>query len=120
MKEVSGIGEIIRHFERVAENVTRDAEQIPKKISDSWVLMILLTDAIDSGDMLRAVNFHPVAQENDFSQFVVDTSDNPDVNYEGFVEGGTKFMPARFPAEKAIEREDFVTSITGMVEDGLN
>ena len=116
---VSGIAEIIRHFEKVGENFERGGKYIPKKISESWQLMIHLTDAIDSGDYLRAVDVHPVQGTGDFQEYVVDTSNNPAVVYEGLVEGGTKYMTARFPAEKAIEREDFVTSIMDFVEKGL-
>ena len=116
---VTGIAETIRHFEKVGENVVSGGKLIPKKISDSWVLMIHLTDAIDSGDYLRAVDVHPVQAMGDLQEYVVDTSNNPAVTYSGFVEGGTKYMPARFPAEKAIEREDFVSSIMDFIEKGL-
>jgi hypothetical protein len=117
---VQGIGDIRKGFRDVQENFERDAEKIPKKISDSWVLMIHLVDAIDSGDYLRAVNFHPQQTAGDLKQWTVDTDDNSDVTYPGFVEGGTKLMTARFPAEKAIQREDFVQLIGDMVERGLS
>lgn len=116
---VQGIEEIRRDFAAMEENFRDDAWQIPKKISDSWVMMIHLTDAIDTGDMLRSVGWHASASEGDMRQWIVDTSDNREVDYEGFVEGGTQQMPARFPARRAIEREDFVTSITDLVERGF-
>ncbi len=116
---VQGIAEINKHFAQTSENFARDAWQIPKKISDSWVFMIHLTDAIDTGDYLRSVNWHPQTTGGDLQQYLVDTSDNQRVDYPGFVEGGTRIMPARFPAEKAIEREDFTQSIMAMVEQGL-
>jgi len=118
---VQGIDEIRRGFRDVDENFKNDAWKIPKKLSDSWVFMIHITDAIDSGDMLRAVNWHPQTTEDDMKQWIVDTlTDNPEVDYPGFVEGGTKYMEARYPAQRGIEREDFVQSITGMVEGGFS
>lgn len=119
MKTVDGIAEIIRHFEKVGENVVRSGVQIPKKISDSWVLMINITGSIDSGDMLRAVNHHPVQTSGDLLEYLVDTSDNPNVNYAGMLEGGTVYFEARNIAQRAVEREDFVSSITDPVEKGL-
>lgn len=119
MEQVQSVAEIVRRFEKIGENFERKGGQIPKKITDSWVLMINITDAIDSGDMLRAVNFHPVETSGELLEYVVDTSDNPSVNYEGFVEGGTKNMEARYPAQKGIEREDFVSSIIDFVEEPL-
>lgn len=118
---VQGIGEIIEGFRAVEENFQNDAWQIPKKISDSWVFMIHITDAIDTGDMLRAVGWHPQQTAGDMQQWTVDTlTDNPNVDYPGFVEGGTKYMPARFPAGRGIEREDFVQSIGAMVDRGFS
>jgi len=118
---VQGIGEIIRDFQAVEENFQNDSWQIPKKIGDSWVFMIHLTDAIDTGAMLRAVGWHPQQTEGDLLIWTVDTlTDNPEVDYPGFVEGGTKYMPARFPAQKAIEREDFVQSIAAMIDGGFS
>ena len=116
---LQGIAEIRQAFAAVKENFERDAWKISKELSDSWVYMIHIVDAIDSGDMLRAVNWHPQQTGGDLKQWTVDTSDNPDVNYPGLVEGGTEYMAARFPAQKAIEREDFVQSITDMVERGF-
>jgi hypothetical protein len=118
---VQGIGEIRKGFRDVEENFQNDSWIIPKKISDSWVYMIHITDAIDTGDMLRAVNWHPQATAGDLKQWTVDTlTDNPEVDYPGFVEGGTKFMEARYPAQKGIEREDFAQSITDMVDRGFS
>lgn len=118
---VQGIDEIRKGFRDVDENFKNDAWKIPKTLSDSWVFMIHITDAIDSGDMLRAVNWHPQTTEDVMKQWIVDTlTDNPEVDYPGFVEGGTKYMEARYPAQRGIEREDFVQSITGMVEGGFS
>ena len=118
---IKGIAEIIEGFRAVEENFERDAWQIPKKLQDSWAFMIHLTDAIDTGDYLRAVKWHPQASADDMQQFTVDTLENPKVeNYSGFVEGGTKYMEARFPAQKAVEREDFVQTIGSFVEKGFS
>ncbi len=119
MNPVSGISEILRAERGIAENFASQPDAIPKKITDAWVLMIHITDAIDSGDYLRAVNFHPVQSGGDLLEYLVDTSDNPKVDYPGFVEGGTKFMAGRYPAQKSIEREDFVPLIRQMVETPL-
>ena len=119
MAFVQGISEIIDDLEQVGKKVARDGWQIPKKISDSWVFMIHITDAIDKGNMLRAIAWHPQETSAELQQSVIDTSDNEEVTYEGFVEGGTKYMAARFPAQKAIEREDFVQNIFDFVESSL-
>ena len=121
MEIVQGIGEIIRDFQAVEENFQNDSWQIPKKISDSWVFMIHIVDAIDTGAYLRAVNWHPQQTEGDLLIWTVDTlTDNAEVDYPGFVEGGTKYMSARYPAQKAIEREDFVQSIAAMIDGGFS
>lgn len=120
MRVVKGIGEILEGFAHTQENVERDAWQIAKKIQDSWAFMIHLTDAIDKGDYLRAVRWHPQETGDDMQQFTVDTSDNPKVDYPGFVEGGTKYMAGRFPASRAVEREDFVQTMAAWVENGFS
>lgn len=122
MAFIQGIEEIRQAFAQVEENFERDSWRIPKKISDSWVFMIHIADAIDTGDYLRSVNYREgseVENVGDFMQWTVDTLDNEDVDYPGFVEGGTDRMSARFPAQKAIEREDFVSSIDAMADRGL-
>lgn len=119
MEFVQQIAVIKEDLSQVAENFRRNGWQFAKKISDSWGFMIHLTDAIDTGDMLRAVNWHPQGESGELQQFIVDTSDNDKVNYEGFVEGGTKYMAARFPAQKGIERVDFAQTITAFVDGGL-
>ena len=117
---VQGIAEINEDLAKIGHNFRENGWQFAKTVSDEWAFMIHLTDAIDTGDMLRAVNWHPQETGGDLQQFIVDVSDNSNVNYEGFVEGGTKFMAARFPAQKGIERVDFAQSITSFVEGGLS
>lgn len=119
MKMVQGGGEIVRAFAKTQSDFERDAWQIPKKLQDSWAFLIHLTDAIDTGDYLRAIKWHPQATADDMQQYLVDTDENPKVDYPGFVEGGTKFMAARFPAEKGIEREDFVQTVASLIEGGF-
>lgn len=119
MQIIEGTEEILQDFRAVKDNFERDSRQIPKKLQDAWVFMVHLTDAIDSGDYLRAIGWHPQSSAGDLQQFLVDTSDNKNVDYEGFVEGGTTFIAARFPAQKAIERGEFVSSIAAMVEGGF-
>ena len=120
MQVLTGIGDVIKAFERLEETIEENAWAIPKKIQDSWVFMIHLTDAIDTGDYLRSVKWHPQGTEGALRQFIVDTSENPKVDYPGFVEGGTRYMEARFPAQKAIEREDFVQGIGDWIERGFS
>lgn len=120
MKVLSGIGQIIKAFEETERNIETNAWMIPKKIQDSWVLMIHLTDAIDTGAYLRSVKWHPQGTESEMRQFIVDNAENPDVEkYAGFVEGGTRYMEARFPAQRGIEREDFVPTIADWIERGF-
>lgn len=119
MEFIQGIREIREAFDALESSVERDSWQIPKKIEESWAFMIHLTDAIDSGDYLRSVKWHPQQTEDGLMQWTVDTLEDPDVTYPGFVEGGTARMPARFPAQRGIEREDFVQSITQLVERPL-
>lgn len=120
MEQVQTVAEIVGRFKKAGENFERGSGQITKKISDAWVLMINLTDAIDSGDYLRAVAPHPVQTSGELLEYVIDTSDDSNVIYEGFVEGGTKYMEARHPAQKAVEREDFVSTILDLVEKPLS
>lgn len=120
MEFVQGIADIRKGFAEVKENFDEGGEVISRKIEQSWVQMIHLTDAIDSGDYLRAIGSRPISANGEMKTYIVDTEENPDVIYPGFVEGGTKFMAARFPAQKGIEREDFVQSILGFADSGLS
>ncbi len=121
MGVVKGIAEIVEGFRAVEENFEQGAWQIPKKLQDSWAFMIHLTDAIDSGDYLRAVKWHYQVTTGEMQMFTVDTLENPEVEkYTGFVEGGTKYVEARFPARRGIEREDFVQTIGGFVDKGFS
>ena len=119
MTFIQGIAEIRKGFAETKENFDDGGEVIARKIEQSWVLMIHLTDAIDKGNYLRAIDSRPVNASGEMQQFVVDTENNSEVIYSGFVEGGTKYMAARFPAQKGIEREDFVQTILDFADSGL-
>lgn len=116
---LEGKREIIKGFADLLEVWERDADLIPRKFSENWIFSIQIVDAVDEGDYLRAVDFHEVSSEPYLQQFQIDTSNNPDVTYEGFVEGGTKYMEARFPAQKGIERTDLVNVFDYLMDKGF-
>lgn len=127
---MQGANEIPQNLRRLEKKFEGDAWQFPKKISDAWVFQIHIVDAIDKGNYLRSVgwredgaedNFQQtIGEAGSFQQFIVDTARDPIVTYPGFVEGGTKYMAARFPAQRGIEDVDFAQTFDAFVDYGLS
>lgn len=116
----SSVSEIIGDLERVGENFERGGWQFAKQIQDAWVFEIHLKQAILTGAYLRAIAWKAGESSGDIRQFIVDESSNPDVEkYSGYIEGGTKYMPARYPAQSGIERVDFVQTIDAFLDAGM-
>lgn len=120
MSFVSSMSELTGDLRSVGENFERDGWRFAKEIQDAWIYEIHLKDVILSGDYLRSIGWKATESSEDFQQYVVDSSSNPDVeNYSGFIEGGTENMPARYPAQSAVERVEFVQTIDALIDAGM-
>lgn len=122
MSFTQSVSEIIGDLERVEDNFEKNGWQFAKQIAQSWVYEIHLKDAILSGDYLRSIAWKEGESSADVQQYVVDSSSNPKVeNYSSYVEGGTKYMPARYPAKSAVERVDsaFVQTMDALLDSAM-
>lgn len=98
-----------------------DWSPIAVAIKNSWEEEIFVVDAIDTGRMIRSVDWREqVTSFGDDLEFFIDTSDDPLVTYDGYVEGGTKYMKARYPARRGVENADFKQTIDVIIDDSFD
>lgn len=115
------IQEVVQRFDNLITVFYRDGWKLAKNIADNYILEIQVQYIIDTGRFLRSIGWREQvhAADDHFQQYFIDSSRDYFVTYDGFIEGGTKFMPARYPAQKGIERTDFELHIDSLVETSL-
>lgn len=97
---IQGFDTIVNAFKRLD---TADFSAIPTEVENRYEEQVFQKDAIDTGDFIQSIGWHPLIQSPEVHSYEVDTSNNPDVFYEGFVDQGTKFITPRYMARGAIE-----------------
>lgn len=114
---IIGGDKVLSDFERFTRNWDREADQIPAEIKASVVREIVRTGSIDTTRMIQAVNYHG-GVVTDGHHFTIDTSDDNEVTYDGFVDqpGVTRNWPGRFFNLRGIERAN-LERIFNMIAD---
>jgi hypothetical protein len=102
---VIGAEKVIAAFQAFERNLLRHVEDVPYEIKSSIVREIVRTRSIDTARMIQAENYHQTYVSDGDFRYEVDTSSNPDVFYDGFVDqpGVTRNWAGRFFNQRGIE-----------------
>lgn len=100
VKMIQGLSEIVDAFARLN---TADFSLIAVEVENRYEEQVFIKDAIDTGRFIQSISWHPSIQSAEVHSFEVDTSADPLVTYEGFVDQGTKFITPRYMARGAVE-----------------
>lgn len=87
---IIGDERVVRAIERFEQNFHQHADDFPYEIKTSIVRQIVRVGAIDTTAMIQAENISRELVTDSRHHFRVDTSSNPDVFYDGFVEFPTR------------------------------
>jgi hypothetical protein len=86
--------DVIRDFERFERNLHFRADETPREILKEIVKEIIRSQSVDTGRFRDTVDFREEGSSSDEMRYVIDTSRNKEVTYDGIVElGRTKFAP---------------------------
>lgn len=122
---IRGAQRVINALEAFARNFGNHIDDFGYEMKTSVVREIIRAGNIDTTAMIQAIDYHRDPVTDSGYKFHVDTSNNPDVFYDGFVEfdtanrDGTKRKGSRFyqkgilnwqlePIVDGIARESFV------------
>lgn len=113
------IEQVISDFDKYAREWEASRAIIPRHIRNNIVYQIMVTNAIDTGRFLRAVDFREESFEQNGYRFLIDSARDAEVTYDDIVERGRKDganYPGRFPYRKGIEMTD-VKATTDFIAD---
>ena len=98
-----------------------DWSPVAVAIKNSWEEEIFVVDAIDTGRMIRSIDWREeVTSYGDDLEFFIDGTDDPLMTYDGYVEGGTKYMKARYPARRGVENAEFKQTIDVIIDTNFD
>lgn len=82
--------QVIHDLESFVRNVGHGVDDLGYEMKTSVVREIVRAGAIDTTAMIQSVDYHRSPVTDSGHRFEVDTSNNPDVFYDGFVEFDTR------------------------------
>jgi hypothetical protein len=103
------IEEVIQKFERFASIWNERNELIPIHIRNNILYEIHMTDSIDEGKFLRALDFREESMGVSNHRYLIDASRDDRVVYDDVLERGRKDgadYPGRFNYKRGIEATD--------------
>jgi hypothetical protein len=84
---------VINDLDSYERNWARRSDEIPREIYVNILAQIVATDSIDTGRFYRALDFREEAYGQGY-RYLIDSSRDEEVTYEGFLEFGTKRVNA--------------------------
>lgn len=93
-----------------------DWSTIADEVKMAYKDEVFRANAIRTGAFIRSINWHAVEESPDLHEYLVDTSDDPIVTYDGFVDQGTRYIVPRYMARKAIENLQLVDTVDAIVD----
>lgn len=114
---MQGMGAVLQGFRRL-ENA--DYVGFAAEVKNGYEEQVYVVDAIDTGRFIRSIDYRAGSQGPDRREFFIDSSSDVLVTYDAFVEAGTKFMAARWPARRSLELLDFTAAADALVEDAFS
>lgn len=113
---VQGIDDVLTAFRGF---VNSDWTAIANEITSSFEEQVYVVDAIDTGRFIRSIDWLEGEARDAFVQYLISTQRDVFVTYDGFIEFGTRFMKARYPAKLGIENADISGTIDNVVDDAF-
>lgn len=100
-----GADKFLRALSGYKNTLDRNADDIPYEIKTSIIREIIRTGSVDTGAMIKAIDYHREAVTDSAINWRIDASNDPDVTYDGFVElkGETRNWPGRYFYKRGIE-----------------
>lgn len=77
---------VTRDLDKFLENMIVHADDFAYELKTSIVSEVVHTGSIDTARMIQAINYHREIVSTVGSTFRIDTSDNDEVTYDGFVD----------------------------------
>ena len=114
---IQGQLDVIQAFERLER---ADWSPVAVEIVNRYEEQIYIVDAIDTGRFIQSIDWREsVSAGFDRRDYFVDSSSDSMVTYDGFVEGGTKYMAARYPARRALQQLYLGAAIESVLDRSL-
>lgn len=111
------IAEIVQTLERLK---TADMDPFASAVKTAYQEEVYVVDAIDTGRFIQSIDYYQTgASGPDNVSYNVDSSKDPLVTYDGFVEAGTIYMNARWPAKRALENLSLLSAADALVQDAF-
>ena len=110
--------DIRQAFENLANG---DFSRYADEIKVTYQEEVFIVDAIDTGRFIQSIDYHQVESgAADVHSYQVDSSNDPLVTYDAFVEAGTVKMAARWPARRALEGLSLVETTDSLIRDAFD
>ncbi len=116
------INDVISDLSRLESNAEKLTKKLAEEIKGRVVANIKKNPGIKTRAYVNSVNEHLVGD----NQYLIDTSDNNKVTYDGFLEfqtanrGNNGVRAGRYYNERAILQTDFEQEIDLMIRDSLS
>jgi hypothetical protein len=114
---ITGFNQVVEGFENL---ILTDFSPIAQEVENRYEEQVYAKDAIDTGRYIQSIGFHPLIQSTEIQSFEVDTSRDPEVFYDGFVDQGTIYITPRYMARGAIESLSLQDVLDVMVGDAFS
>lgn len=124
MATLHGDDKVVADIERLERNFARRADDFPYELKTSIVRQIVSVRAIDTTAMIQAFDYHRDVVTDSGYRYKIDTSNNPAVFYDGFVEFPTanrdgSMRPGRYFVRDGIKRADIERVVNDIVTDSF-
>lgn len=100
------INEFLSVLDRFGRNLDRRADDFPYEIKTSIIRETVRGRHIDTTRFIRAIDFHRASVVDSSHRFTVDTSNNPDVFYDGWLEFPRRGWRGAYVYQKGIQNAD--------------
>lgn len=108
--------QILSNYRR---NIERRRDEIPFAIKSSIITQIIRTGSIDTTKFIQAVDFREDGMDADGFRYLIDSSRDSEVTYDGFVEtdGVTRRWTGRWNYRDGIENTNFRPVFDSIADD---
>lgn len=116
---VHGLDKLLRDLNDLERNFERRSDDFPYEIKTSIIRQIVRGGHIKTTRMIRAMDYHRSAVVDGSHRFTVDTSNNPDVFYDGWLEFVRRNWRGAYVYQKGIENADIQGVADRIVSDSF-
>lgn len=117
--KITGSELVSKALDALTESVKAGGKDLAEEIVRAKKEQITIKKAIDTARWLLSVDWREQINDSDVRRFVIDSSSNPAVTYDGFVDLGTIYIEPRNISREAIETADFETEFDWWIRRAL-